>query len=163
MPKRHWTYVDDPAALGERLKAAREKAGLSQRQLAFPGCSAVYISRIERGQRIPSLQLLRELGRRLGVSEDYLAHGVDPSESDPLLEADVALRLDQFELAEHLYAQALETARDGVERGRALAGLAQLSFREGRVEEAIEPLEEAVALLDDQTVDYPAAAETLAL
>src|SRR5918912_3314445 len=129
MPKRHWTYVNDPVALGERLKGAREAAGLSQRQLAFPGCSAVYISRIERGERVPSLQLLRELGRRLGVDADYLATGARSAEGDPLLEAEVALRLDQVELAEHLFTQALEHANDGVERGRALGGLAQLSFR----------------------------------
>ena len=54
---------------------ARERAGLSQRQLSFPGCSPAYISRIEAGDRIPSLQLLRKMGQRLGVSEDYLATG----------------------------------------------------------------------------------------
>src|SRR5256885_9960233 len=119
MPKRHWTYVDDPVALGGRLKSAREQAGLSQRQLAFPGCSAVYISRIERGERVPSLQLLRELGRRLGVHEDYLASGDTQTQSDPLLEGEVALRLDQVELAEHLFTQALERATDDVSRARA--------------------------------------------
>src|SRR5438105_12410366 len=163
MPKRHWTYVDDPVALGARLKAARENAGLSQRQLAFPGCSAVYISRIERGERVPSLQLLRELGRRLGVNEDYIATGSRPEEGDPLLEAEVALRLDQVELAEHLFTQALDAARDGVARGRALGGLAQLAFREGRVDEAIEPLEEAFGLLGEHVVDHPAVAETLGM
>ena len=54
---------------------AREAAGLSQRELAFPGCSAAYISRIERGERIPSLQVMRELARRTGVSEAFLARG----------------------------------------------------------------------------------------
>src|ERR671936_872818 len=98
MPKRHWTYVDDPVALGERLKAAREQAGLSQRQLAFPGCSAVYISRIERGERVPSLQLLRELGRRLCVHEDYLATGAADAEADAMLAAAVALRIDNVQL-----------------------------------------------------------------
>ena len=63
MPRQKSTHVDNPAAVGERLKAARERAGLSQRQLSFPGCSPAYISRIESGDRIPSLQLLRELGR----------------------------------------------------------------------------------------------------
>src|SRR5437867_12722441 len=99
MPKRHWTYVDDPVGLGERLKEARERAGLSQRQLAFPGCSAVYISRIERGERVPSLQLLRELGRRLGAHEDYLATGVVPPQGDPLLDAEVALAIYRVVLA----------------------------------------------------------------
>lgn len=70
-------HVDSPAASGERLRAARVAAGLSQRKLAFDGCSPAYISRLESGDRIASLQVLRELGRRLGVSADYLATGDD--------------------------------------------------------------------------------------
>ena len=68
-------HYDDPVAVGKRLYDAREEAGLSQRELAFPGCSAAYISRIERGERIPSLQVMRELARRMGVSEARLAFG----------------------------------------------------------------------------------------
>src|SRR5687767_14441224 len=109
MPRQKSTHVDSPHAVGERLKAAREATGLSQRQLSFPGCSPAYISRIESGDLIPSLQLLRELGRRLGVTEDYLATGADEPEERglTLLEADVALRLDQLEEAERLYLDAL--------------------------------------------------------
>ena len=75
-------HYDDPAAVGRRVYEAREAAGLSQRELAFPGCSAAYISRIERGERVPSLQVMRELARRTGVTEEQLAFGrekVDPS------------------------------------------------------------------------------------
>src|SRR5215831_12693977 len=109
MSKRGWPHVDSPQAVGMRLKEARLAAGLSQRELAFPGCTAVYICRIERGDRVPSLQVLRELARRVGVEEDFLATGsAHAPETDKLLEADVALRLDQLELAEHLYTQALE-------------------------------------------------------
>ena len=68
-------HYDDPVAVGRRLHDAREAAGISQRELAFPGCSAAYISRIERGERIPSLQVIRELARRIGVSESSLAYG----------------------------------------------------------------------------------------
>ena len=68
-------HYDDPAAVGRRLFEARGAAGLSQRELAFPGCSSAYISRIERGERIPSLQVMRELARRAGVSEQALAFG----------------------------------------------------------------------------------------
>ena len=71
MTRQKSTHVDHPVAAGRRLKEARERAGLSQRRLAFPGCSAAYISRIESGDRIASLQVLRELARRLDVSEDY--------------------------------------------------------------------------------------------
>jgi transcriptional regulator with XRE-family HTH domain len=70
-------HVDDAVAVGTRLREAREAAGLSQRELAFAGCSAAYISRIERGERIPSLQVLRELSQRCDVSETQLAWGRD--------------------------------------------------------------------------------------
>ena len=78
-------HYDDPVAVGARLHAAREAAGISQRELAFPGCSAAYISRIERGERIPSLQVMRELARRIGISESTLAYGrerIDAAVSD---------------------------------------------------------------------------------
>ena len=68
-------HVDDALAVGTRLRSAREAAGLSQRELAFPGCSAAYISRIERGERTASLQVLRELSQRCDVSETFLAWG----------------------------------------------------------------------------------------
>ena len=61
-------HVDDPVAMGRRLREARIASGLSQRELAFPGCSPAYISRIEQGERIPSLQVLRDL--RLAAPRD---------------------------------------------------------------------------------------------
>src|SRR5437762_7971565 len=128
MPRQKSTHVDSPAAVGVRLREARERSGLSQRQLSFPGCSPAYISRIEAGQRIPSLQLLRELGRRLGVSADYLATGNEESERDLLLEAEIALRIDDIELAEHLFQREYEQATEGVRRGRALGGLGELAY-----------------------------------
>lgn len=76
MPRQKSQHVDSPAACGKRVRYARTAAGLSLRDLSFTGCSAAYISRIERGERTPSIQILRELGRRLGgVSENFLATG----------------------------------------------------------------------------------------
>src|ERR671939_1924403 len=104
MPRQKSTHVDDPKAVGLRLKEARERAGLSQRQLAFPGCSPAYISRIEAGERIPSLQLLRELGRRLGVTEDYLATGGEARDGQQgLVFAEGALRLGDVDTAEKMF------------------------------------------------------------
>jgi tetratricopeptide (TPR) repeat protein len=160
MSKKEWPHVDSPAAVGQRLKEARQRAGMSQRQLAFPGCTAVYVCRIERGDRVPSLQVLRELARRLGVSEAFLATGEEqPPEHDPLLEAEVALRLEQLELAEHLYAQALDGPPSA--RGRALGGLGQIALHAGRVDEAIARLEEARELLRDSLAAYPQIPEAL--
>jgi len=89
------SHVDDPAAVGRRLKEARLGAGLSQRQLSFPGCSAAYISRLEAGDRVPSLQLLRKLALKLNADEQYLATGVERIEFDSpeIVEAEVERRL----------------------------------------------------------------------
>ena len=142
-------HIDDAAALGRRLEEARLAAGLTQRELAFEGCSATYISRIEAGQRVPSLQILRELARRVGVSEDFLATGVAKprlDENQKLLDADIAAGLDERELAEQLYREVLESATTDAERAHATAGLGNLAQREGDQHRAIEYLEEAVRL-----------------
>jgi tetratricopeptide (TPR) repeat protein len=162
MSKRGWPHIDEPQAVGRRLKDSRLAAGMSQRELSFPGCTAVYICRIERGDRVPSLQVVRELARRLGVDEGWLATGTaQVRDSDPLLDADVALRLDQLELAEHLYTRALESGAGGTVRARALAGLGQIDFGAGRIEEAIERLEDARDLLGDSISEHPSVAEAL--
>jgi tetratricopeptide (TPR) repeat protein len=156
MPRQKSTHVDSPEAVGRRLREAREKAGLSQRQLSFAGCSPAYISRIESGDRIPSLQLLRELGRRLGVSEDYLATGSAGGPSlkrERLVEAEVALRLDDLATAEPLYTTALESAVTDEEKASALAGLGQLAFRHGDFHAAIERMEKALRLFSADTPD----------
>lgn len=89
------SHVDDAAAVGRRLKDARVAAGLSQRQLSFPGCSAAYISRLEAGDRVPSLQLLRKLALKLNADEEYLANGVERIEqiAPEIVEAEVRRRL----------------------------------------------------------------------
>lgn len=164
MPRRKSTHVDDPAAVGRRLRDARERAGLSQRQLSFDGCSPAYISRIEAGERIPSLQLLREMGRRLGVSEDWLATGLDRdllAEDRTLLDAEIALRFNELDNAERLYAQALEGATTNVERARALAGVGQIAFERGDPRRAVQHLEQALALSGAEAADQPSLADTL--
>ena len=62
--------------LGIRIAALRREAGLSQAQLAkqlqiSPSAMGMY----EQGRREPSLQLLGDIARVLGVSTDYLITG----------------------------------------------------------------------------------------
>lgn len=68
----------DRVAIGRRILAAREAAGLSQRRacvgLSF---SPAYLSRIEAGDRLPSVRALRELAPVLGVSLAWLETGRD--------------------------------------------------------------------------------------
>jgi tetratricopeptide (TPR) repeat protein len=162
MPRQKSQHVDDPRAVGERLKAAREAVGLSQRQLAFSGCSPAYISRIEAGDRIPSLQLLRELGRRLGVSEDYLATGVDPArQHEKLMEADLARRLDDVEGARVIYQEILDTSSDKRERADALEGLGDIELRTGHPQPAIQLFEQALTVSGQRDFERPTLAENL--
>jgi transcriptional regulator with XRE-family HTH domain len=111
-------HYDDPVDVGRRLYTARQAAGLSQRELAFPGCSAAYISRIERGERVPSLQVMRELARRIGVTEAELAFGRRQ------LHPDVAEQLRELEAA--------ETRGSRAEKARAYAALGRAATRVAR-------------------------------
>ena len=114
-------HYDDPVAVGARLHAAREAAGISQRELAFPGCSAAYISRIERGERIPSLQVMRELARRVGISESELAYGhesIDPAVSRAVREVQSAEETGKGDEVARAY-QALSRAASRAARERA--------------------------------------------
>lgn len=59
---------DDYAALGERIRALRLKARLTQAKLAENAdISCVYVNKLERGLAVPSLQVLNRLARCLGV------------------------------------------------------------------------------------------------
>jgi tetratricopeptide (TPR) repeat protein len=145
VPRRPSNHVDDPVAVGARIRAAREAAGLTQRELAFEGCTAAYLSRIEVGQRIPSYQILRVLAGRLGTTADFLATGVEPgSESfDPLFEAEVAVGTGDLEHGRALYVAAV-LGDDVVTGARAEAALGRLAFDSGDHELAAEHLERAL-------------------
>ena len=163
MPRRPSSHVDDPAAVGRRLREAREAAGLTQRELSFEGCTAAYVSRIEAGARVPSLQILREFGKRLGVSADFLATGSpgEPDLSSQFLEAEVALRLGDGQRATELY----EEARDGAESSAAVAraqlGLGRLAAGRGDVTQAAGLLKEALDSGELDPGDASAAANAL--
>ena len=64
-------------AVGPRLRELREAAGLSQRELATDGVSYAYISRLEHGDRTPSLQAVIALARRLDTTAERLVFGTD--------------------------------------------------------------------------------------
>jgi len=102
------------------------------------------------------------MGKRLGVSEDYLATGTERHDEKTLLvEAEISLRLDERELAGELYAEALEGATTSDERASALVGLGQLAFGEGKPREAIARLEEAGSIAQGDLADQPGWADTL--
>lgn len=66
--------------IGRRIIERRTAVGLTQRELAQPGVSYAYISRLEHGARNPSVKALRLIAPALGVS----VHWLETGEPDPL-------------------------------------------------------------------------------
>jgi transcriptional regulator with XRE-family HTH domain len=103
--------MDGPSTLAEYLRTAREKAGISQRQLASRvGIHNSYLARLESGETAnPAAELLQRIAEVLEIdSTDLFAFiGVKPPEGLPELAPylrakyqldDAAVR----ELAEHM-------------------------------------------------------------
>jgi tetratricopeptide (TPR) repeat protein len=121
------------------------------------------VSRIEAGARVPSLQILREFGKRLGVSADFLATGrfEDEGLSSELLEAEVALRLGDEKRAEGLYRAARKEADSPTALAQAQLGLGRLALRRGDLSPAITLLEQALDSGELSPGDASAAANAL--
>jgi transcriptional regulator with XRE-family HTH domain len=138
--------------IGQRLKRLRLERGLSQRELAAPGVSYAYISRIEAGTRQPSVKALRKLAEKLGVSADFLETG---SELDPagarelrLSDLELAIRLGDSDGSEEALQEVLADAiahADAPSAYRARVALAAVHEGRDEHERAIELLEAALA------------------
>jgi transcriptional regulator with XRE-family HTH domain len=141
-----------PESIGERLRRLRLERGLSQRELASPGVSYAYISRIEAGARRPSVKALRQLARKLNVSPEYLETGSDLREVDErelrLADAELELRLGKptrkTETAIEGILQDAIAAGDSAGALRARVALGLAAARAGKNTEAIERLEPVV-------------------
>jgi transcriptional regulator with XRE-family HTH domain len=63
----------DKLTMGDRIREARKKLGFTQDQLSEKlDVTLTYISEIERGLKMPSMQLFIKLVEILDVSADYL-------------------------------------------------------------------------------------------
>jgi transcriptional regulator with XRE-family HTH domain len=144
-----------PAAgetIGQRLKRLRLERGLSQRELAAPGVSYAYISRIEAGTRQPSVKALRRLASKLGVSAEYLETGseLDASQQRELRLADLelAVRLgDERDVEGPLFALLDEAnaAGDRAAAQRASVSLAMVAMNRSEWDLAARLLETSLA------------------
>lgn len=139
--------------IGQRLRRLRLSRGLSQRELAEPGVSYAYISRIESGARQPSVKALRKLARTLGVSPEYLERGVDLAPREDLelriADAEIALRLadDTLEAESKLRSLAAEaeSSGDAVSAVRARAAMGLAALKGGALADAVSELERVIA------------------
>jgi transcriptional regulator with XRE-family HTH domain len=136
--------------IGQRLERLRRERGLTQDDLAGPGVSEPHISRIENGQRRPTLEVMRPLAERLGVTLEHLETGreiplaLEREYGVAIAELELALGGDPGQAEPALRRLAREDNRDPVSaQARALLGAA--AARRGDHHEAIEQLEAAAA------------------
>src|SRR5258706_4119798 len=137
--------LDLARQIGGRLKAARTRAGMTQRELAEPRYTKAYISALENGLIKPSMAALRFIARRLGtVPSAFLA---DADTHWPRLDAELRLAAGDWQAAADRFQTILDTEPTGVDRGLCLLGLAEASYRLGRARETIVHAAEALELL----------------
>jgi tetratricopeptide (TPR) repeat protein len=124
--------------------------GLSQRELACPGVSYAYISRIEAGTRQPSMKALRRLARRLDVTAVFLETGREIDEGQErelrLADAELSLRLGdavEAELRLRELADAAAAAGDPAMAARARLALALAADERGDHVAAVALFEQA--------------------
>ena len=137
--------LDLARQVGMRLKAARTRAGLTQRALAEPRYTKAYISALENGLIKPSMAALRFLARRLGtVPGEFLA---DEDTHWRRIEAELRLASGDWQAAADRFQAILDEEPAGLERGMCLLGVAEATYRLGRPVETIAAATEAQALL----------------
>ncbi|MEX0624925.1 MAG: helix-turn-helix transcriptional regulator [Chloroflexota bacterium] len=120
--------------VGPRLRAARHRAGLTQRQLAGDRYTAAYISALEVGLVRPSWAALSYLSDRLGLAVHDLVREAQPGWDR--LTADLRLAAGDWQAAADQYTQLLEDA-NGTDATLIRSGRAEALCRLGRPRDAL--------------------------
>ncbi len=132
-------------AIGSRIRAARQAAGLTQQALAGDRYTKAYISALELGHAKPSMAALDYLAPRLGTRPDLLLR--DESDRWTWLEADIHLAAGRYDQALEAFHTLASREVDKTCRGELLLGAGEAAVRLGRFEEAAGVLQEANRLL----------------
>jgi tetratricopeptide (TPR) repeat protein len=131
--------------IGARLRAARLRAGLTQREVAEGRYTKAYVSALENGLIKPSMAALRFLAERLGTTASDLLADADGRWTR--MEAELRLASGDWATAEDAFRSILESDPPALERGKLLLGLAEALCRLGRPAEAVRVAAEADELL----------------
>jgi len=110
--------------LGERVRALRVSAGLTQTELAGERFSKEYISQIERGKTRPTETTIAWLAEQLGVDQAFIASGVSTEER---MKVEALLARAEALSAAHSYDEALDAFREV--RPRVGSGASELELR----------------------------------
>lgn len=133
--------------VGDRIRQARIRTGMTQAQVAQGRYTAAYISALERGLAKPSMAALSFLSERLGVAVPDLVAEERPAARR--LEADLLLASGRFQEALDRYDTLLDEAgEDRRQRAELLRGRAEALCRLGRGADAIRPAAESAEAFD---------------
>lgn len=132
-------------AIGTRIRAARQAAGLTQQELAGDRYTKAYISALELGHAKPSMAALDYLAPRLGTRPERLLG--DGTQEWTRLDADLHLAAGRFDEALEAYHTLASQETDRTRRGELLLGAGESAVRMRRFEEAAGLLQEAQRLL----------------
>ena len=158
------TDTPDPGSgagqgLGSRVRALRQRRGMSQEDLAGEALTAGYVSLIEAGKRNPTARTIGYLADRLGCTSLFLSEGIEPEadqeEQLQLAYAELALASGEAAEAESTFGRLARSARSPSTREKARWGVARTLEAMGRLEQAIaayERLVEAQTDSDGETV-----------
>lgn len=131
---------------GEKLRTLREKAGLTQYELAEGIAASSFISLLEGGKRKPKPELVVKLAARLGVPTEDLVIDQSAQERELNLNtAKVALSSGDLEIAEDFAKQVLMFGPEGIQDMASLAAsvvLLQINARRGLFEGVLDQLEQ---------------------
>ena len=142
-------------SVGDRVRALRVAAGLTQTELAGARFSKEYVSQIERGKTRPTADTIAWLAERLGVDAQYLEHGVS---ADVRNRVETKLARAEALSEAHRDREAADAFREAREEIgalgspelelRALAGEGWALQELGETREAIDVLQSARALAE---------------
>ena len=142
--------------LGERVRALRVAAGLTQVELADGRFSKEYISQIERGKTRPTESTIALLAERLGVDQGFLVSGVS---SEERTKVETLLARAEALSEAHQYTEAIDAfreARPALDGSwaptlelRILSGEAWALQQSGEINPALELLRQARELAEN--------------
>src|SRR5918992_1638437 len=130
--------------IGQRIREARHRAGLTQQQLAGDRYTKAYVSALETGIARPSMVALRYLSERLGLPASHFIDEGHPAWTR--LEVDMRLAAGDWDAAADGYRTLLSDATDDASRVDLLRGLAEASARLDRGKEAVAAASEAARI-----------------
>jgi transcriptional regulator with XRE-family HTH domain len=130
--------------IGARLREARQRAGLTQQQLAGERYTKAYISALETGIARPSMVALSYLSERLALAPSHFLD--EPTPAWTRLEVDLQLASGEWEAAADGYGRLLAEALDDQSRAEVLRGRAEALVRLDRGREAVTAASESAHL-----------------